>query len=127
MSSLANLTVFTLKKGYARNVCDVSQFHTFAFYAINNFYFLINELTSRKSGKKSVTTLKVNRVPFLVLRLQCTSLQRVDAIVNLSGFMAMVFLWRDTRGTQLNNNSCNVQEVRYLNFEVIRIRISDIQ
>ena len=39
MNSLANLTVFTLKKGYARNVCDVSQFDTFAyFYAISNFY-----------------------------------------------------------------------------------------
>ena len=43
MNSLANLTVFTLKKGYARNVCDVSQFDTFAyFYAISNFYFLLN-------------------------------------------------------------------------------------
>ena len=39
MNSLANLTVFTLKKGYARNVCDVSQFDTFAyFYAISTFY-----------------------------------------------------------------------------------------
>ena len=38
-------TVFTLKKGYARNVCDFSQFDTFAyFYAISTFctfYFLI--------------------------------------------------------------------------------------
>ena len=43
MNSLANLTVFTLKKGYARNVCDVSYFDTFAyFYAISNFYFLIS-------------------------------------------------------------------------------------
>ena len=44
MNSLANLTVFTLKKGYARNVCDFSQFDTFAyFYAISTFctfYFL---------------------------------------------------------------------------------------
>ena len=43
MNSLANLTVFTLKKGYARNVCDFSQFDTFAyFYAISTFYFLLN-------------------------------------------------------------------------------------
>ena len=40
MNSLAILTVFTLKKGYARNVCDVSHFDTFAyFYAISNYYF----------------------------------------------------------------------------------------
>ena len=37
------LMVFTLKKAYARNVCDVSQSDTFAyFYAISNFYFLLN-------------------------------------------------------------------------------------
>ena len=47
MNSLANLTVFTLKKGYARNVCDFSQFDTFAyFYAISTFctfYFLLSK------------------------------------------------------------------------------------
>ena len=43
MNSLANLTVFTLKKGYTRNVCEISHFDTFAyFYAISNFYFLLN-------------------------------------------------------------------------------------
>ena len=43
MNDLANITVFTLKKGYAQNVCDVSKFDTFAyFYAISNVYFLLN-------------------------------------------------------------------------------------
>ena len=44
MNSRANLTVFTLKKGYARNVCDVLQFDTFAyFYAISNYFLLLQK------------------------------------------------------------------------------------
>ena len=42
INSLANLTLFTLKKGYARNVCDVSHFDTFAYFCAIIFYFLLD-------------------------------------------------------------------------------------
>ena len=88
---------------YARNVCDVSQFDTFAFfYAISNFYFLLNinvthhlkpgcHLCDKHNTSDisiSISTRKKEHVPFFLCLCLCLCLCRLCYAYRTSGNQA---------------------------------------